>query len=109
LDLFPSKIAVVGRAAMDSAATSEPRTFLSSNTPSLEGRISPGQELVVENESKPIELFPNRIGKSQEERVSRSLAERIQEDNEPGARELFPELLRRGEGGRRRRRAEDHF
>ena len=95
---------------MDSAATSEPRTFLSSNTPSQEGRISPGQEMVVENESKPIELFPNKIGKSPEERVeSRSLAERIQEDNEPGARELFPELLRRGGCGPRRRRAEDHF
>jgi hypothetical protein len=95
---------------MDSAPTSVPRTFLSSNNPSLEGRISPGDEMIVENETKSIELFPNKVGKSLEERVEqRSLAERIQDDNELGARGLFPELLRRGGGGRRRRRAEDHF
>jgi len=109
-DLFPSKIVVVGRAAMDSATSTVPRRSLSTKVTSLEGRISPAQQMVVEDASNTIELFPNKISKTVGERMEqRSLAERIQEDNETGARELFPELLRRGGAGRRRRRAEDHF
>ena len=109
-DLFPSKIVVVGRAAMDSETSTALRPSLSTKITSLEGRISPAQEMVIESPSKAIELFPNKLTKTLDERVEqRSLADRIQDDTETGARELFPELLRRGGGGRRRRRAEDHF
>ena len=109
-DLFPSKLTIAGRAAMDSATITAPRSLVSSIPTSLEGHVSPGQGMIIENAPKPVELFPNKIPKALEETFEqKSLADRIQDDNEPGARELFPELLRSGGGGRRRRRAEDHF
>ena len=107
IDLFPSKVSNVRRAAMDSLPAIPHR-----NVPlSLEDRILPGEERTFHNASNDsIELFPEKVPKSLDERISgNSLAERIQEDGERGARELFPEMLRRGGEGRRRRRAEDHF
>jgi Nuclear cap-binding protein subunit 3 len=106
IDLFPDKVGDLNHAAMDSLLGT-PR-----NGPvSLEDRILPGEERSFHDVSKNvIELFPDRVQSSPVEGVSsKSLAERIQEDGHGGAKELFPEMLRRGGGGRRRRRAEDHF
>ena len=95
---------------MDSTqGTATPRN-ISSASMSLEDRIS-GEEKTFSNASEnTVELFPDKVQKPLEGRISeKSLAERIQDDNEGGARELFPDLLRRGGVGRRRRKAEDHF
>jgi len=107
LDLFPDKVSNLKRAAMDSTTPQN----ISSASISLQDRISTGEEKPFLNASNSaVELFPDKVQKPLDERISsKSLAERIQEDSERGTKELFPDLLRRGRGGRRRRRAEDHF
>jgi hypothetical protein len=64
----------------------------------------------IKREETALELFPEKVSTlDQNLGAGKSLAERIQEDD-MGARELFPDLLRGGGSGRRRRRkAEDHF
>lgn len=109
IDLFPDKLSNVKRAAMDSTQGTIPRNIPSTSM-SLEDRISDEEKTFLSASKPTVELFPDKVQKSLEERISnKSLAERIQDDREGGARELFPDLLRRGGGGRRRRRAEDHF
>jgi hypothetical protein len=119
-DLFPNKMTdVPSSAVMDSSS------FLQVTSQPLEVRISDRDDT-----TPPTELFPNKVAKSLEDRISfggavgvvteiaengggsKSLADRIQVDSgpAPSARELFPNLLTDG-GNRkqRRRRAEDHF
>jgi len=107
IDLFPNKVGDVKRAAMDSLLGTTSRD----GPVSLEDRISPGEERSFHNASKDTgELFPDRFQNSLDEGIyGKSLAERIQDNGHGGAKELFPEMLRRSGGGRRRRRAEDHF
>jgi len=111
IDLFPDKVTTLKRPTMDSMMGDVPQNTLRSGILSVEDRLSPPEEITFLNASKnTVELFPSKVQKSLEERISqKSLAERIQEDGEGGAREMFPELLRRGGGGRQRRKAEDHF
>lgn len=98
-DLFPKRVGGVTRSDMDS--------FMTAPSVPLEKRIS------SDGTSTTVELFPDKARKLLEDRTSgqRTLAERIQEDNtNPEARELFPELLRNEPNRRqRRRKAEDHF
>ena len=110
MDLFPDKIGNVKRAAMDSTQGATPRN-ISSTSMFLEDRISTGEAKTFLDVTKnTVELFPDKVQKPLDERISgKSLTERIQDDSEGGARELFPDLLRRSGGGRRRRKAEDHF
>lgn len=110
MDLFPDKIGNVKRAAMDSTQGVTPRN-ISSTSMFLEDRISTGEAKTFLDVTKnTVELFPDKVQKPLDERISgKSLTERIQDDSEGGARELFPDLLRRSGGGRRRRKAEDHF
>lgn len=99
-DLFPSKIGGMRLAAMmDAPLPTVPHKPLN---------FGPA----VKREETKVELFPEKVP-SLEERFGgsgKSLAERIQDDVDSGARELFPELLRGGGGARlRRKKAEDHF
>ena len=113
-DLFPVKAAELKRAAGESSLeppSQYPSQNLSVPSVQLEGRIS-DEEMPFQNEANnSVELFPNKLRKSANDRITKTLAERIQDDGGMSAKELFPDLVHRDGGTRRRRRrkAEDHF
>jgi len=111
-DLFPDKLGNGGRAAMDGPVKVTTQASLSFDPDSsLQNRISTGEEFTIKGAArKSVELFPEKTGLASGTTQSKSLADRIQDGPGQGAVELFPELLRGGGAGRRRRRkAEDHF
>lgn len=98
-ELFPSKVEISKRAAMDTVP------------PPLADRIESNNT----SQNRAVELFPQKVERTgtvelfPQKAVSsgKSLLERIQ-DEEGGGRELFPEKVG-GRGRRNRRKAEDHF
>jgi len=111
-DLFPEKVGRLSRAAMDGLVTitTQQSSSFGTERPSLQDRISGGEVNIRAAAKKTVELFPQKLGMVGESTVGRSLADRIQDKHAQGTVELFPELLREGGTGRRRRKkAEDHF
>ena len=94
----------------ESAPNNSFQSHVSVPSVALEHRVS-NEEIPLQNTaSNQVELFPDKVQKPPEERITgKTLAERIQDNDNTGVRELFPELVRRGGGTRGRRKAEDHF
>lgn len=114
-DLFPAKAAELRRAAGESILEPPSRhpsqNALSVPSIQLESHTS-DEEMPSQNEAnKSVELFPDKLRKPINDRITKTLAERIQDDGSMSAKELFPDLVYRDGGTRRRRRrkAEDHF